>query len=41
MPIQIIGENIHIISPKVKEALAARDGAFFRTWPSGKWKPAQ
>jgi 5-methyltetrahydrofolate corrinoid/iron sulfur protein methyltransferase len=25
----LIGENIHIISPKVKEALAARDGAFF------------
>ncbi len=25
----IIGENIHIISPKVKEALLARDGAFF------------
>lgn len=25
----IIGENIHIISPKVKEALEARDGAFF------------
>ena len=25
----IIGENIHIISPKVKEALAARDGGFF------------
>jgi 5-methyltetrahydrofolate corrinoid/iron sulfur protein methyltransferase len=25
----IIGENIHIISPKVKEALAARDGTFF------------
>jgi len=25
----IIGEKIHIISPKVKEALAARDGAFF------------
>jgi 5-methyltetrahydrofolate corrinoid/iron sulfur protein methyltransferase len=24
-----IGENIHIISPKVKEALAARNGAFF------------
>jgi 5-methyltetrahydrofolate corrinoid/iron sulfur protein methyltransferase len=24
-----IGENIHIISPKVKEALAGRDGAFF------------
>lgn len=24
-----IGENIHIISPKVKEALTARDGAFF------------
>jgi 5-methyltetrahydrofolate corrinoid/iron sulfur protein methyltransferase len=27
----IIGENIHIISPKVKEALEARDGAFFAT----------
>src|SRR5512136_81512 len=26
---QIIGENIHIISPKVKEAIANRDGAFF------------
>jgi len=25
----LIGENIHIISPKVKEAIAARDGAFF------------
>ncbi len=25
----IIGENIHIISPKVKEALANRDGGFF------------
>jgi 5-methyltetrahydrofolate corrinoid/iron sulfur protein methyltransferase len=25
----IIGENIHIIAPKVKEAIAARDGAFF------------
>lgn len=25
----IIGENIHIISPKVKEAIAKRDGAFF------------
>jgi len=25
----LIGENIHIISPKVKEALNARDGAFF------------
>ena len=24
-----IGENIHIISPRVKEALAQRDGAFF------------
>jgi len=24
-----IGENIHIISPRVKEALAGRDGAFF------------
>ena len=24
-----IGENIHIISPRVKEALTARDGAFF------------
>lgn len=26
----IIGENIHIISEKVKEALAQRDGAFFQ-----------
>jgi len=26
----IIGENIHIISPKVKEALASRDAAFFQ-----------
>ncbi|HLC02220.1 MAG TPA: dihydropteroate synthase [Anaerolineales bacterium] len=26
-----IGENIHIISPKVKEALASRDGGFFVT----------
>ncbi len=25
----IIGENIHIISPRVKEAIANRDGAFF------------
>jgi 5-methyltetrahydrofolate corrinoid/iron sulfur protein methyltransferase len=25
----IIGENIHIVSPKVKEAIAARNGAFF------------
>jgi 5-methyltetrahydrofolate corrinoid/iron sulfur protein methyltransferase len=25
----IIGENIHIISPRVKEALAERDGTFF------------
>lgn len=25
----LIGEKIHIISPKVKEALAARDGAYF------------
>jgi 5-methyltetrahydrofolate corrinoid/iron sulfur protein methyltransferase len=25
----IIGENIHIISPRVKDALAERDGAFF------------
>ncbi len=25
----IIGENIHIVSPKVKEAIANRDGAFF------------
>ena len=25
----IIGENIHIISPKVKEGIANRDGAFF------------
>ena len=27
----LIGERIHIISPKVKEALAARDGAYFVT----------
>lgn len=27
----LIGERIHIISPKVKEALAARDGGFFVT----------
>ena len=26
----IIGENIHIISDKVKEALKARDGKFFQ-----------
>src|SRR3972149_3142238 len=25
----LIGESIHIIAPKVKEALAARDGVFF------------
>ncbi len=25
----LLGENIHIISPKVKEAIAGRDGAFF------------
>ncbi len=25
----IIGENIHILSPKVKQALADREGAFF------------
>ncbi len=25
----ILGENIHIVSPKVKEAIANRDGAFF------------
>lgn len=30
MPVKIIGENIHIISPKVKEAIANRDGAFFQ-----------
>jgi 5-methyltetrahydrofolate corrinoid/iron sulfur protein methyltransferase len=39
---QIIGENIHIISPKVKEALANRDGAFFidlarRQKEAGAW----
>ena len=28
----IIGENIHIISEKVKEALTERNGRFFRTW---------
>jgi 5-methyltetrahydrofolate corrinoid/iron sulfur protein methyltransferase len=27
--VYIIGENIHIVSPKVKEAIANRDGAFF------------
>ena len=26
----IIGENIHIISPKVKRALKAKDGKFFQ-----------
>ena len=26
----IIGENIHIISPKVKEALKERDAKFFQ-----------
>ena len=26
----IIGENIHIISPKVKEALANKDAKFFQ-----------
>ena len=26
----IIGENIHIISPKVKDAVAGRDAAFFQ-----------
>ena len=26
----IIGENIHIISPKVKKALAERDAEFFK-----------
>ncbi len=39
---QIIGENIHIISPKVKEAVANRDGAFFvdlarRQMQAGAW----
>ena len=39
---QIIGENIHIISPKVKEAVANRDGAFFvdlarREMQAGAW----
>jgi 5-methyltetrahydrofolate corrinoid/iron sulfur protein methyltransferase len=39
---QIIGENIHIISPKVKEAVAGRDGAFFvdlarRQMHAGAW----
>ncbi len=27
----IIGENIHIISPKVKKALAERDAEYFKT----------
>src|SRR5512136_2337864 len=26
---QILGENIHIVSPNMKEAIANRDGAFF------------
>lgn len=30
MSLQIIGENIHIISPKVKEALANRNAEFFQ-----------
>ena len=30
MSIQIIGENIHIISPKVKEAIANLDAAYFQ-----------
>ncbi len=39
---QVIGENIHIISPKVKEAIANRDGAFFvdlarRQMQAGAW----
>jgi 5-methyltetrahydrofolate corrinoid/iron sulfur protein methyltransferase len=39
---QIIGENIHIISPRVKEAIAHRDGAFFvdlarRQMQAGAW----
>ncbi len=39
---QIIGENIHIISPKVKEGIANRDGAFFvdlarRQMKAGAW----
>jgi hypothetical protein len=29
----IIGENIHILSEKVKEALKARDAYFSRTQP--------
>jgi hypothetical protein len=28
----IIGENIHIISEKVKEALTARAARFFQNW---------
>ncbi len=39
-----IGENIHIISPKVKEALTDRDGAFFvdlarRQQAAGRGRP--
>ncbi len=30
MPLQIIGENIHIISPKVKVAIRERDAEFFK-----------
>ena len=31
----IIAENIHIISPKVKKALAERDAKFFQDLASG------
>ena len=34
----IIGENIHIISEKVKEALANRDREFFMTSISARVK---
>ncbi len=37
----IIGENIHIISEKVKIALAERDANSSRTWPFSRWKPGR
>ena len=37
----IIGENIHIISPKVKEALQERDARSSLRWPNGNLRPAR
>ena len=38
---KIIGENIHIMSPKVKEAIANRDPRSFRTRPGARSQPAR